>query len=141
MVDAPRDPHQARDWSSDEIWNLVKDRISEHLAIIKWCSIALCSIASLFVTLILAILSIQDIRAYAVKHWIVDVDASVEDFMKRNLEDRMSKFIDGRPQQLVAMENDQIDRYLDNVVAYSYAASFQLSGGSTGQSAYVMPLL
>ena len=114
-----------KEFSSEAVWNLVKDRIGEHLKVFKWITIAIGSIVSCLVAALVALLSVQEIRDFVVKRWIVDVDQKI------------NRFMDDHRAQLFALET-QIDNYMNKVVAYSYSASFQLSGNS-GPKYYILP--
>ena len=103
----------------------MKDRIGEHFRVFKWVTIAIGTIVSCLVATLIALLSAQEIRDFVVKRWVVDVDQKI------------NRFIDEHRAQLFALET-QIDNYMNRVVAYSYSASFQLSG-SSGPKFYIFP--
>jgi hypothetical protein len=71
-------PIQVKEWSSDEIWNVVKERINSQLKIVFWILggffSALAFLAGLF-------LAVGGVRDALVKQWVVDVDAKIEAYL------------------------------------------------------------
>jgi hypothetical protein len=116
-------PVPAQDWTSDAIWELVKERLSEHLKVLRIVCIGLGAVASILLGGIVALLALPDVRDPLVRRWIVDVDAKIT----------------AQGIKIDALEQ-HIDRYMDRIVSYSYSSDFQLSGNSgAGKRYYNMP--
>lgn len=64
-------------WTSDEIWNVVKDRVNDQLKIF-WI---FGSFVSALVVAVGVILAVGGVRDALVKHWLVDVDAKIESYL------------------------------------------------------------
>jgi hypothetical protein len=66
-----------KEWTSDEIWNIVKDRVNDQLKIF-WI---LGSFVSALVFAVGVILAVGGVRDELVKHWLVDVDAKIDGYL------------------------------------------------------------
>jgi hypothetical protein len=66
-----------KEWTSDEIWNVVKDRVSDQLKIF-WI---FGSFVSALVVAVGVILAVGGVRDVLVKHWLVDVDAKIKAYL------------------------------------------------------------
>ncbi|MEA2895472.1 MAG: hypothetical protein QOJ84_1087 [Bradyrhizobium sp.] len=113
----PTSKRKATELSSDDIWKLVKDRVSEHFLVLRWVTIGVGVVVSVFVGALVALFAVEEIRTAIVKRWVVDVDAKID------------RFFEEHRSRLFALEK-QIEAYLEKVVAYSYSTDFQLSGTS-----------